>query len=346
MLVREASRAPRQATPGTLRTPAPAPIDAVVVSASHYQFGEEPAFSPTVFGSAELESLPDIGEDPIRVLARLPGVAGQDFSSKVHLRGGTEDETLVRFDDLRLYNPYHLKDFFGVFSSIDPAIVSDVRVYTGGFPRRSAIAAAASWTSRRASPRRISRAKPSRPSSPQVPRSKAALPMAPATGRSPPAAATWTLLRPRRLPARRTGILRSLRSRRPPPERLVRDLGECARLRRQDPSPSTATRKRRRSPSTGTSTTGCGWTSARRMGSAAACWLRTPCSKASEWARPTCRESAPARSLTRGISRLIRSRRMVGGDSALARCCRPASNGASRADATTTPTKRNSRSFS
>ncbi len=39
-----------------------------------------------------------------------------------------------RFDDLRLYNPYHLKDFFGVFSSIDPAIVSDVRVYTGGFP--------------------------------------------------------------------------------------------------------------------------------------------------------------------------------------------------------------------
>ena len=134
MLVREASRAPRQVTPGTLRTPAPAPIDAVVVSASHYQFGEEPAFTPTVFGSAELESLPDIGEDPIRVLARLPGVAGQDFSSKVHLRGGTDDETLVRFDDLRLYNPYHLKDFFGVFSSIDPAIVSDVRVYTGGFP--------------------------------------------------------------------------------------------------------------------------------------------------------------------------------------------------------------------
>ena len=78
--------------------------------------------------------MPDIGEDPIRVLARLPGVAGQDFSSRVHLRGGTEDETLVRFDDLRLYNPYHLKDFFGVFSSIDPAIVSDVRVYTGGFP--------------------------------------------------------------------------------------------------------------------------------------------------------------------------------------------------------------------
>ncbi len=50
------------------------------------------------------------------------------------MRGGTVEETLFRFDDLRLYNPYHLKDFFGVFSSIDPAIVSDIRVYTGGFP--------------------------------------------------------------------------------------------------------------------------------------------------------------------------------------------------------------------
>ena len=134
MLVRETSRAPRQASPGTLRTPAPAPIDAVVVSASHYQFGEEAAFSPTVLGAAELESLPDIGEDPVRAVARLPGVARQDFSSRNHLRGGAENETLVRFDDLRLFNPYHLKDFFGVFSSIDPGIISDIRIYTGGFP--------------------------------------------------------------------------------------------------------------------------------------------------------------------------------------------------------------------
>jgi len=134
MLVREAPRTPRHATPGIPQTPAPAPIDVVVVSASHYQFGDEPGFPPTVLDSADLESLPDIGEDPVRALARLPGVASLDFSSRVHLRGGTEDETLVRFDDLRLYNPYHLKDFFGVFSSINPAIVSDIRVYTGGFP--------------------------------------------------------------------------------------------------------------------------------------------------------------------------------------------------------------------
>ena len=134
MLVREPPRAPRHATPGSARTPAPTPIEAVVVSASHYLFGEGTRFRPMVLSSAELESLPDIGEDPVRAVARLPGVASLDFSSRFHLRGGTEEETLVRFDDLRLYDPYHLKDFFGVFSSIDPAIVSDIRVYTGGFP--------------------------------------------------------------------------------------------------------------------------------------------------------------------------------------------------------------------
>ena len=134
MLVREPPRAPRHAAPGAPHSPAPAPIDAVVVSASHYQFGDESSMPPVVLGSAELESLPDIGDDPVRAIARLPGVAGQDFTSRHHLRGGTVEETLIRYDDLRLYNPYHLKDFFGVFSSIDPAIVSDIRIYTGGFP--------------------------------------------------------------------------------------------------------------------------------------------------------------------------------------------------------------------
>jgi hypothetical protein len=134
MLVRGAPRAPRQAQFGTTHSPAPAPIDAVVVSASHYLFGDEEPLAPVVLGAAQLELLPDIGEDPVRAVARLPGVARQDFSSRNHLRGGADNETLVRFDDLRLFNPYHLKDFFGVFSSIDPGIISDIRVYTGGFP--------------------------------------------------------------------------------------------------------------------------------------------------------------------------------------------------------------------
>jgi hypothetical protein len=134
MLVRAAPQTPRIAAPGETHSPAPSPIETVVVSASHYRFGGEQLVGPAVLNSVQLEIQPDIGEDPVRAVARLPGVARLDFSSRVHLRGGTESETLVRFDDLRLYNPYHQKDFFGVFSSIDPGIVSAIRVYTGGFP--------------------------------------------------------------------------------------------------------------------------------------------------------------------------------------------------------------------
>ena len=134
LLVREVQRTPRQAAPGTPHRPAPTPLEVVVVSASHYLFGGEAPLASAVFGSDDLEMLPEIGEDPLRAVSRLPGVARQDFSSRVYLRGGTDDETLVRFDDLRLYDPFHFKDFYGVFSTIDPGIVSDIRVYTGGFP--------------------------------------------------------------------------------------------------------------------------------------------------------------------------------------------------------------------
>ncbi len=134
MLVREIQRAPRQAAPGAPNRPAPTPLDVVVVSASTYLFGGDAPLSSAVFSADDLEMLPEIGEDPLRAVSRLPGVARQDYSSRVHLRGGTDEETLVRFDDLRLYDPFHFKDFYGIFSAIDPGIVSDIRVYTGGFP--------------------------------------------------------------------------------------------------------------------------------------------------------------------------------------------------------------------
>jgi hypothetical protein len=135
LLVREVQRTPRYAAPGAPHRPAPTPLDVVVVSASHYLFGgDSPLSSSSVFSADDLEMLPEIGEDPLRAVSRLPGVARQDYSSRTYLRGGTDEETLVRFDDLRLYDPFHFKDFYGIFSAIDPGIVSDIRVYTGGFP--------------------------------------------------------------------------------------------------------------------------------------------------------------------------------------------------------------------
>ncbi|HLF11951.1 MAG TPA: TonB-dependent receptor, partial [Gammaproteobacteria bacterium] len=56
------------------------------------------------------------------------------FSARAHVRGGEVDETLVRFDKLRLYDPFHLENFQSIFSTVDPRVVSSMDIYTGGFP--------------------------------------------------------------------------------------------------------------------------------------------------------------------------------------------------------------------
>lgn len=130
------TRAPRAgaAVAAPPRRSRPTPLDEIVVSASHYLLDVAGAQSPAIFSAADLALLPDLGDDPVRAVARLPGVASHDYSSRTHVRGGASDEMLVHFDGLRLYEPYHFKDFLGVFSTIDPGLVSGINVYTAGFP--------------------------------------------------------------------------------------------------------------------------------------------------------------------------------------------------------------------
>lgn len=106
----------------------------LTVTASRYEFVRDATPSLTSFTAAELQLLPDIGDDPLRAVARLPGTATGSFTAKSNVRGGDVDETLVRFDGLRLYNPFHFKDFQSLFSTVDPGVVRAMDVYTGGFP--------------------------------------------------------------------------------------------------------------------------------------------------------------------------------------------------------------------
>jgi hypothetical protein len=126
-------------TAGTLRPPGPvgrpaAEMQEIVVSASRYRLHFGRTAVATELTASDISLLPAIGEDPVRLVERLPGVARQDVTSKPNLRGGVADETLVRFDGVRLYNPFHMKDFQSVFSTIDPGVVSGLTVYTAGFP--------------------------------------------------------------------------------------------------------------------------------------------------------------------------------------------------------------------
>lgn len=106
----------------------------LTVTASRYEFVRDTTPSLTSFTAAELQLLPDISDDPLRAVSRLPGTATASFTAKANVRGGEVDETLVRFDGLRLYNPFHLKDFQSLFSSVDPGVIRAMDVYTGGFP--------------------------------------------------------------------------------------------------------------------------------------------------------------------------------------------------------------------
>jgi outer membrane cobalamin receptor len=109
-------------------------VTEVVVTASRYAWVRIPQPSLTRLSDVELHLAPNVGDDPFRTLARLPGAAATDLSAKYYVRGGAADETLVRFDGLRLANPFHLKDFQSIFSAIDPSLVGAIDVYTGGFP--------------------------------------------------------------------------------------------------------------------------------------------------------------------------------------------------------------------
>ena len=114
----------------------PKQVEEIVVSASRYQIQGATTAPLRTLSDIDLEFTPDIGDDAIRAAARLPGMASNGFSSPSNVRGGEIHETLVRLDGMRLYDPFHLKDFQSIFSFIDPRVVSSMDVYTGGFPAR------------------------------------------------------------------------------------------------------------------------------------------------------------------------------------------------------------------
>ncbi len=73
-------------------------------------------------------------EDITRAVARLPGVASNDFSSKFTIRGGEADEVLMIVDGMELYDPFHQRDISGgLFSIVDVETIQGIDLLTGGF---------------------------------------------------------------------------------------------------------------------------------------------------------------------------------------------------------------------
>ncbi|MEJ2275203.1 MAG: TonB-dependent receptor, partial [Woeseiaceae bacterium] len=113
-----------------------APIPEIVVTSSLHRLQYADPQTHTYFDRELAAQLPMTGEEIVRLTNRLPGTASGGISSRNHVRGGEENEVLFLFDGLRLYEPYHLRDFQSVASIVNSAAVGGIDFFTGAYPAR------------------------------------------------------------------------------------------------------------------------------------------------------------------------------------------------------------------
>ena len=111
-------------------------IEELLVTAERRALREQSQVSRHALGAAEIEAIPAFGDEALRAAINLPGTSSIGVSAMPHVRGGLRNETLVLFDGAVLVDPFHLEDFQGVFSVLDPQIIDEVNLHTGGFPAR------------------------------------------------------------------------------------------------------------------------------------------------------------------------------------------------------------------
>ena len=108
----------------------------VVVTASRYEILNELASTPFLIDRRAIDQQPDLGDDPMRALHRLPGMAAGGASARAHVRGGEQEETAIVLNGQLLLDPFHIRDYQSLFSAIDARAIDAIEVYTGGFPVR------------------------------------------------------------------------------------------------------------------------------------------------------------------------------------------------------------------
>jgi hypothetical protein len=112
---------------------APVRIDKLIVTASRFNF-QNLQSSKNTFIKKDIENTISFSNDPIRATERVAGNTSTGLSGKSNTRGGNVNESLIVLDNHILRNPYHFKNFFSLFSTINLSVVDGLDFYSGIFP--------------------------------------------------------------------------------------------------------------------------------------------------------------------------------------------------------------------
>ena len=108
----------------------------IIVTSSLHRLAYAHATAHTSVNRELINRTPAAAEEAVRMTARLPGTAGGGISTRNHVRGGEANEVLFLLDGLRLYEPFHLKDFQSVATIVNSNAIAGLDFYTGAYPAR------------------------------------------------------------------------------------------------------------------------------------------------------------------------------------------------------------------
>jgi hypothetical protein len=106
-------------------------IETIDVTASRLRLATAGA-SHTFLDREEVQRMPHLADDAVRMLKVLPGVTGGDFSAALNIRGGRREEALLNVDGAEIHNGFHFRDIDGALSVLDTHLVQGIDFITGG----------------------------------------------------------------------------------------------------------------------------------------------------------------------------------------------------------------------
>ena len=112
------------------------PIPEIIVASSLHRLEFTRPETYTYLDRELAARIPVTAGEAVRLTNRLPGTASGGISSQNHVRGGEANEVLFLFDGLRLYEPYHLKDFQAIATIINSNAIGGMDFYSGAYPTR------------------------------------------------------------------------------------------------------------------------------------------------------------------------------------------------------------------